>query len=203
MCFRTNLISRGIALLGVPAKSEPGSTWTTFFFSPSLCVCRRCGLPEKNMRSEHGIVWMYSDSYPPSYYFSSCLSFCLSPSISPPLIHLPPVFPSLLISRLLMKALVQRHTHTEMERGRGGTERYEREEFWTNCLFVKTCPAVCLFACLLLWCESLNELPARTTTQRLLFGFPFHVPLYVRARQTENQPWRVRERLITCFHNGD
>lgn len=39
MCFRTNLISRGIALLGVPAKSEPGSTWTTFFFFPfSVCV---------------------------------------------------------------------------------------------------------------------------------------------------------------------
>lgn len=136
-------------------------------------------------------------------------SFPLSlspPSISSPLIRLPPVFPSLLISRLLMKARVQRRTERQRRerlRGRGGSERHEREEFWTNCLFVKTCPLVCLFACLLLWCESLNELPARTTTQHLLLGFPFHVPLKVNEKETERQPASVWERLITCFNNGD
>lgn len=111
------------------------------------------------------LVWTQPSNLYPPLIFSLCLSFsslCLSSSD-----HLPPVFPSMLINRLLMKAWVQRHANRE--RGREG--RWDREEFWS---FVKTCPLVCLFACLLLWCESLNELPARTTTQHLLLGFlPF------------------------------
>ena len=135
---------------------------------------------------------------------SLSLCFCLSPL--PLSLSLSPAHPSTpRVPKPVNQQIVNEgpSSKTQRERGRGGTEWWDREEFWTNCLFVKTCPPVCLFACLLLWCESLNELPARTTTQRLLFGFPFHVPLNVNEKETKRQPERVRERLITCFNNGD
>lgn len=119
-------------------------------------------------------LWPYCNFHP-SF---SCVSICS------PLIRLPPMFPGLLISRLLMNTRVQRHWK---KKGGKMAQSWEMQGGVLDQLSVcqKTCPPVCLSACLLLWSESLNELPAWTTTQRPLFGLPFHVPLNARWKETE------------------
>lgn len=93
---------------------------------------------------------MHSNSYPPlilSPYvclFVSPSSLYLSSSDpSTPCVPKP-------VNQQIVNEGLSSKTECERERGSGSAERQDREEFWTNCLFVKTCPHVCLFACLLL-----------------------------------------------------
>lgn len=114
--------------------------------------------------------------------------FASDPSNTPPLPPNPPPtpkFPSLLISRLLMKDRVQSRDSGKDRKNRHRVMR--KGGVWTNCLFVKTCPPVCLFACYLLWCESLTGLSMRTTTQQLLHRLPFHVLLNLSEKGTDRQ----------------
>lgn len=67
-----------------------------------------------------------------------------TPSISAPLIHLPPVFPSLLISRLLMKAVVQRRRERGIEGEKAQSGKIGRSFGPTVCLSKHVHPSVSL-----------------------------------------------------------